>query len=88
MGLIAWLIIGLIVGWLAGQWMKSGSFEVLGDIILGIVGALVGGYLASVVLNIANPVNVLDIASLIVAIIGAIILVAVVRAVTGRSTVQ
>jgi len=47
MGILAWLIVGLIAGWLAGMVMKGGGYGVVGDIIVGVIGALVGGFLAS-----------------------------------------
>jgi uncharacterized membrane protein YeaQ/YmgE (transglycosylase-associated protein family) len=43
--LIVWLLIGAVAGWLAGQIMKGGGFGLVGDIVLGIVGAVVGGWL-------------------------------------------
>jgi uncharacterized membrane protein YeaQ/YmgE (transglycosylase-associated protein family) len=42
---IVWLIVGAIAGWLAGQVMKGGGFGLVGDIILGIIGAVVAGWL-------------------------------------------
>ena len=45
-GIIAWLVIGAIAGWLAGQVVKGGGFGLLVDIIVGIVGAVIGGFLA------------------------------------------
>jgi uncharacterized membrane protein YeaQ/YmgE (transglycosylase-associated protein family) len=45
-GIIAWLIIGAVAGWLAGIFVKGGGFGLIGDIIVGIVGAFVGGWLA------------------------------------------
>ena len=47
MSIIAWIVVGLIAGWLAGMVMKGGGYGVVGDIIVGIVGALVGGFLAA-----------------------------------------
>jgi uncharacterized membrane protein YeaQ/YmgE (transglycosylase-associated protein family) len=47
-GLIAWLIIGAVAGWLAGTFVKGGGFGLIGDIIVGIIGAFVGGWLAGV----------------------------------------
>ena len=44
--LIAWLIIGAIAGWLAGTFVKGGGFGLIGDIIVGIIGAFIGGWLA------------------------------------------
>jgi uncharacterized membrane protein YeaQ/YmgE (transglycosylase-associated protein family) len=45
-GIIAWLIIGAVAGWLAGTFVKGGGFGLIGDIIVGIIGAFVGGWLA------------------------------------------
>jgi uncharacterized membrane protein YeaQ/YmgE (transglycosylase-associated protein family) len=39
MGLLTWIVVGLIAGWLAGLVVKGGGFGVIGDIVLGIVGA-------------------------------------------------
>jgi uncharacterized membrane protein YeaQ/YmgE (transglycosylase-associated protein family) len=43
-GLIYWIVVGLIVGWLAGKVMKGGGYGVVVDIVLGILGAIVGGF--------------------------------------------
>ncbi len=45
MELVWFLLIGLVAGWLAGQLMKGGGFGVLGDLVVGVIGALVGGFL-------------------------------------------
>ncbi len=85
MDLLAWIIVGLIAGWLAGVVMKGGGYGVIGDIILGIIGALVGGFLASFLLGIPNPLSGINLETIIVAIIGAIIVVGIFRALPGRS---
>jgi uncharacterized membrane protein YeaQ/YmgE (transglycosylase-associated protein family) len=87
MGLLAWLIVGLVAGWLAGMVMKGGGYGVVGDIIIGIVGAVVGGFLASQLLGIPDPVNGLNVGSIIVAFLGAVVLIAIIRALPGRSPV-
>ena len=46
--LIAWLVIGAIAGWLAGTFVKGGGFGLIGDIVVGIIGAFIGGWLAGV----------------------------------------
>jgi uncharacterized membrane protein YeaQ/YmgE (transglycosylase-associated protein family) len=84
MGLLSWIIVGLIAGWLASLVMKGGSYGIVGDIILGIVGALVGGFLAGALFGIPDPISGIDIATIIVAFLGAVIVVAIVRALTGR----
>ncbi len=87
MGLLSWIIVGLIAGWLAGLVMRGGGYGVIGDIILGIVGALIGGFLASALFGIPNAVNGFNLTSILIAFIGAVILVAIVRAVSGRRVV-
>jgi uncharacterized membrane protein YeaQ/YmgE (transglycosylase-associated protein family) len=49
-GLIAWLVVGLIAGWLAGQFMRGGGYGLVGDIIIGIIGAFIGGFVLSILL--------------------------------------
>jgi len=77
-GIIVWLIIGAIAGWLAGRLVKGGGFGLIGDIVVGIVGALIGGWLAGVLgISIGSGF----IASVITAIVGAVILLLIVRAI-------
>jgi uncharacterized membrane protein YeaQ/YmgE (transglycosylase-associated protein family) len=83
MTIIVWIVLGLVAGWLAGQVMKGGGYGVVGDIVLGIVGALVGGFLTGLVLG-RDMVSGFNIESIAVAFIGAVILIAVSRAFTGR----
>ena len=82
MGFIAWIIVGLIAGWLAGMIMKGGGYGLIGDLILGLIGALVGGWLFSLILPSAERSGLIG--SIIVATIGAVVLVAIVRLVRGR----
>ena len=86
MNIIAWIILGAIAGYLAGFIFKGDEgLGVIGHIVLGIVGALVGGFLAGVLFN-TNPIDgAFDISSIVVATIGAVITVLVVGMVTGRS---
>ncbi len=86
MSIIAWIVLGAIAGYLAGFLVKGDEgLGVIGHIVLGIVGALVGGFLASVLFNKDAINGALDIGSIVVATIGAILTVVVVSAVTGRS---
>jgi len=81
-GLIAWLVVGLIAGWLAGKFMKGGGYGVVGDIVLGIIGAFVGGFIFSILLPGSSAGLI---GSIVVAFIGAaVILIALARALTGR----
>ena len=76
-GVIAWLVVGLIAGWLAGQVMKGGGYGVVGYIVLGIIGAFVGGFLLTV-LGIGGSAGLVG--SIVVAFIGAVVLIAILRA--------
>jgi uncharacterized membrane protein YeaQ/YmgE (transglycosylase-associated protein family) len=75
-GFLAWIIVGLIAGWLAGQVMKGGGYGVLVDIILGLFGGLLGGWLFGQ-LGIWSGGGMVG--SIIVAFIGAVILVGITR---------
>ena len=83
-GLIAWLAVGLVAGWLAGQFMKGGGYGLVGDVVIGIVGAFVGGILFTILLPGSSAGLI---GSIIVAFIGAVLLIAVVRALPGRSPI-
>ncbi|MBY4722729.1 MULTISPECIES: GlsB/YeaQ/YmgE family stress response membrane protein [Burkholderia] len=74
-GLIIWLVIGAIAGWLAGVLVKGGGFGLLIDIVVGILGAVIGGWLAGV-LGIGFS-GILG--SIVIALIGAVILLLVIR---------
>jgi uncharacterized membrane protein YeaQ/YmgE (transglycosylase-associated protein family) len=89
MGLISWLVVGAIAGWLAGMLVKGDeSMGVIGHILLGIVGALVGGFLLGLVLPGGRDyINGINIETIITATIGAVIAVVVWNAVLGRSRV-
>jgi uncharacterized membrane protein YeaQ/YmgE (transglycosylase-associated protein family) len=81
-GIIGWLVVGLVAGWLAGQFMKGGGYGAIGDVIVGLIGAVVGGFIFGQLVT-GTPGLV---GSIVVAFIGACILIAVVRAVApGRS---
>jgi uncharacterized membrane protein YeaQ/YmgE (transglycosylase-associated protein family) len=75
MEFVWFLIIGLIAGWLAGQFVKGSGFGMLGDIIVGVLGALIGGFL----FRLAGVGAAGLIGSLVVATIGAILLLVIVR---------
>ena len=78
-GIISWLVVGLVAGWLAGKFMRGGGFGMVGDILVGLVGALIGGFLMGFFVH----GDTAFIGSIVVAFIGACVLIAIVRAVTG-----
>ena len=85
MSIIAWIVLGAIAGYLAGFFVKGDEgLGIIGHILLGIVGALVGGFLAGLIFN-SNPIDgPLDLSSIVVATIGAIVTVLVVGLFTSR----
>jgi len=87
MGILSWIIVGLIAGWLAGLVVKGGGFGILGDIILGIVGALIGGFIASAIFHVADPVSGINVTTIVIAFIGAVIVIWLLRALGGSRRV-
>ncbi len=77
MGIFAWIVAGLIAGWLTGKTMKGSGYGFFGDILLGIVGAVVGGYLSRHLLGVDTGGSFW--LTVLIALGGAIILVALVR---------
>lgn len=75
MGILYWLIVGGIAGWLAGQVMKGRGFGLLGNILIGLVGGVVGGYVFDVLGLSASG----TIGNIVVAFVGGVLLVAVVN---------
>jgi uncharacterized membrane protein YeaQ/YmgE (transglycosylase-associated protein family) len=85
MGIIAWIVLGGAAGWIASMLMGA-SRGVVGDIIVGILGALLGGWLAT--LFGGTGVTGFNLTSLLVAVLGAVILTWIVRAFRRDTTLQ
>ncbi len=85
MSIIAWLILGLIAGFIASKIVNKAGEGVLLDIVLGVIGAIVGGFLFTTFG--ATPVTGLNIYSLFVAVIGAVVVLFIYHAIVGRSSV-
>jgi uncharacterized membrane protein YeaQ/YmgE (transglycosylase-associated protein family) len=77
LSLLWFLLIGLAAGWLAGQLVRGGGYGIVGDLVVGVIGALLGGVLFSLVGLKATGL----LGSLIVATIGAIAFIAILRAI-------
>ena len=81
--LLWWIVVGLIAGFLASLVVRGAGYGIVGDIIAGIIGAFIGGWLFSVLgISAGNGV----IGSIITAFIGAVILIIILRAISGMST--
>ena len=82
MGVLAWIVLGAIAGFIANM-IYGGNEGVIGTVLLGIVGAVVGGFLAGTVLKVADVTGI-NIESIAVSVVGAIIVLAVARMLSGR----
>jgi uncharacterized membrane protein YeaQ/YmgE (transglycosylase-associated protein family) len=86
MSILGWIVLGLLAGWLAGVLVKGSGYGVIGDIILGILGALVGGWITSSLMGV--DVTGFNLQSLLVAVLGAIVVIFIARLIAGsRATV-
>lgn len=81
-GIVAWLVVGLLAGWAAGSVMKGAGYGIIGDIVMGLIGALIGGLLFS--FFVTGDVGFWG--SIGVAFIGACILIVIVRFVALKRT--
>ena len=82
-GIIAWIIIGIIAGWITGKLMSGGGYGAIMDMVVGLIGALVGGFIMSHIFGAAASGGFLY--SIIVAVIGAVLLTFLLRLVTKGS---
>jgi uncharacterized membrane protein YeaQ/YmgE (transglycosylase-associated protein family) len=82
-GIIAWIIIGLIAGWITGKLMKGSGFGVLMDLVVGIIGALIGGFISQH-MGLGGVGQHGLIMSIVIAVIGAVILTLIVRLISGN----
>jgi uncharacterized membrane protein YeaQ/YmgE (transglycosylase-associated protein family) len=84
MGLLLWAVVGIVAGWLAGLVMRGGGYGLIGDLIVGLIGALVGGFVFSLFGAEYGGL----VGSILVAFVGACILIAVVRFLSrGRTSI-
>ncbi len=84
MNILGWLIIGLLAGLVAGLIMRGGGYGLVGDIVIGLLGAVIGGFLAAALglggLNTNDPISW---GSFFIALLGAVVLIAVLRLLSG-----
>ncbi len=80
-GLLMWLIVGLIAGFLASQVMRGGGYGLIGDIVVGVVGAFLGGWVSGL-LGFGGTYGLVG--SIVIAFIGACLLIAILHAVSGN----
>ena len=86
MGIISWLVVGAIAGYIAGFLVKGDeSLGVIGHIVLGIIGALIGGFVAGLLTGGKDYITGINIATIVVAVIGAVVAVVAYNAIRGRA---
>lgn len=82
-GIIAWIIIGVIAGWITGKIMKGSGYGFIMDMVVGLIGALIGGWIGNAVgYGTASQHGMIG--SIIIAVIGAVALTLIVRLITGN----
>ena len=85
MGIITWLIFGALAGWVASLIFGNNNRQGwIGNIVVGIVGAIIGGFIGNLIFD--HGVSGFNISSFLIAVVGALILLAAMRAVTGGRT--
>ena len=82
-GIIAWIIIGVIAGWITGKLMKGSGFGFIMDMVVGLIGALIGGWVSSA-MGFGSTGEHGMIGSIIIATIGAVLLTVILRLITGN----
>ncbi len=82
MGILSWIVVGLIAGWLAEQFVRGRGHGLLEATILGVVGALLGGFVATTFLKMHDPVTGINLTSILTAFLGSIALLLLMRAVS------
>ncbi|HXW31209.1 MAG TPA: GlsB/YeaQ/YmgE family stress response membrane protein [Xanthobacteraceae bacterium] len=85
MSIVGWILLGLVAGWIASKIVNKTGQGLLLDIVLGIVGAIVGGYLFALVG--AEGITGFNIYSMVVAVIGAVIVLIGYHALSGRRAI-
>ena len=84
MGILSWIVVGLIAGWLAGVVVKGGGYGCIGVVIVGVVGGLIGGFIASYFFHVGDPMSGINLPSILIAFGGAVLLLIVLRVLGGR----
>jgi len=88
MNILTWIIVGLVAGFLAGQVMRGGGYGLIGDIIVGVLGGLLGGWVGTTFLGIDASVTGFNLSSILVAFAGAVLLILILRMIGGRRSVR
>lgn len=79
MGILSWILVGLVAGWLADMVMGN-RHGLVGDLLLGVVGAILGGFIAGQLLGMGDVISGFNLTTLIVAFLGAVLVVVIANA--------
>jgi uncharacterized membrane protein YeaQ/YmgE (transglycosylase-associated protein family) len=79
MGILSWIVVGLLAGWLAGMVVKGGGFGLIGNLVVGVIGGLLGGFIASYFFGYGDPMSGINLPSILIAFLGAVLLLLVMR---------
>jgi uncharacterized membrane protein YeaQ/YmgE (transglycosylase-associated protein family) len=84
MGILSWIVVGLLAGWLAGRVNKEGRYGLVGDLVVGLIGGLWGGFISFYFFHAGAPFSGINIISILVALLGAVLLLFVLRLQAGK----
>jgi uncharacterized membrane protein YeaQ/YmgE (transglycosylase-associated protein family) len=84
MGVLSWIVVGLIAGWLADRFIRGPRLGIIGVTILGVVGGMVGGFLATTLLKLPDPITGINLPTIITAFLGSAALLLAFRFTRGR----
>jgi uncharacterized membrane protein YeaQ/YmgE (transglycosylase-associated protein family) len=84
MGILSWIVVGLIAGFLAGVVVKGRDTGCIGYVIIGVIGGLLGGFIASYFFHIGDPMSGINLESILIAFLGAVLLLLLLRLLGGR----
>jgi uncharacterized membrane protein YeaQ/YmgE (transglycosylase-associated protein family) len=84
-GIIAWIVIGVVAGWITGKLMKGSGYGFFMDMVLGLIGALIGGFLSNH-FGLGGIGEHGLIVSIVIAVIGAVIFTWLIRLITGKKS--
>jgi uncharacterized membrane protein YeaQ/YmgE (transglycosylase-associated protein family) len=79
MGILSWIVVGLLAGWLAGLVVKGGGFGLIGNLVVGVIGGLLGGFIASYFFHYGDPMSGINLPSILIAFLGAVLLLLLLR---------
>jgi len=84
MGILSWIVVGLIAGFLASRVIKGGSYGCIGDVIVGVLGGLLGGFVATYFFHVGDPMSGINLPSILIAFAGSVVLLLILRLLAGR----